>query len=122
MAQLLAGLTILVVEDEFLPALAMRDMIEERGGSVAGPAGRLDRALALVESEGLDAGVLDVALDGVTSYPVADALIAKAVPVIFVTGYAVETFPDRFASTPKLSKPVSRKALERALRAAVPGL
>ena len=122
MAQLLSGLTILVVEDEFLAALEMKDMIEDRGGSVAGPVGRLEGALALARSEPLDAGVLDVALNGVTSFPVADALIDRAVPVIFATGYAAETFPDRFASTPKLTKPVSRKTLERAFRAVLPDL
>src|SRR5690606_6401548 len=113
---------ILIVEDEFLAALEMQGMIEQRGGSVAGPVGRLEQAMNIVGSETLDAGVLDVALDSLTSYPIADELARQGVPVIFVTGYAGGMLPDRLAAAPKLSKPVTRKALETALRAVLPAL
>lgn len=120
MPQLLAGLRILIVEDEFLAALELQDMVQERGGTVVGPVARLDQALELARTETLDAGLLDAALDGSTSYPLADKLMKLTVPVIFVTGYASDALPDRFASTPRLGKPVSREALERAFRLVFP--
>ena len=122
MGQLLTGRKILVVEDQFMAALEMKDMIQERGGTVVGPVARLEQALRLARSEELDAGLLDYALDHTTSEPIADELISQAVPVIFITGYAAGSLPDRFVSTPRLDKPVSRQALERALRSVLPGL
>ena len=38
----LDGLTIMVVEDDFLAALKLKRLVENRAGTVAGPIGRLD--------------------------------------------------------------------------------
>jgi CheY-like chemotaxis protein len=113
MSRLLEGRHILVVEDEFLTVLEMSDLIEERGGTVVGPVGRLDQALAIVRSERLDGAILDVNLDGEMSLPAADELIAAGVPVVLVTGYSAAMLPERFAGVPKAVKPVTSRAAER---------
>ena len=46
----LDGLTIMVVEDDFLAALDLKRLIEERAGNVAGPVGRLEQAQRLARS------------------------------------------------------------------------
>ena len=101
----LQGLTIMVVEDEFLAALDLKRLIEERDGKVAGPVGRLEQAQQLARSVRLDGAILDVKLDGTDSLALADELIARDVPIILVTGYDVARLPERFASTPRLPKP-----------------
>lgn len=116
MENLLDGRRILILEDEYLAALDMSQMVEERGGVVVGPASRLDQALALVRSEPCDGAILDVRLDGDTSFPVADALMEAGVPVIFATGYDRTMLPTRFAATPKLAKPFTERGVERILR------
>jgi CheY-like chemotaxis protein len=116
MPKILDSRRILIVEDEFLAALEMKRMVEDWGGTVAGPVGRLDQALELARSERLDGAILDVKMDGDTSYPVADELLAKGVPVLFTTGYDVGMLPERFADTRKLSKPFSAREGERAVR------
>ena len=103
--QMLSGKRILVAEDEYLPALELQEMIENWGGTVIGPVSRLEQALSLVRSEELDGAILDVMLNRDTSFPVADELIAKGIPVIFVTGYDASLLPERFGSLPRLSKP-----------------
>jgi two-component SAPR family response regulator len=103
----LEGLTIMVVEDDFLAALELKRLVEERAGTVAGPVGRLEQAEELARDVRLDGAILDVQLDGTVSLPLADALIARGVPVILVTGYDITTLPDRFANTPRLPKPFS---------------
>ena len=116
MPELLDGRRILVLEDEYLVALDMKQMIEDWGGTVVGPVGRLAQAFALAESEELDGALLDVCLKGDLSFAVADELIAKGVPVIFVTGYDTPMLPERFATTPRLAKPFSEIAGERMMR------
>ena len=103
----LEGLTIMVVEDDFLAALELKRLVEERAGTVAGPVGRLEQAEERARDVRLDGAILDVQLDGTVSLPLADALIARGVPVILVTGYDITTLPDRFANTPRLPKPFS---------------
>jgi CheY-like chemotaxis protein len=111
----LDGQRVLVVEDEFLLALDMMQMIEERGGTVVGPAGTLDRALALARSQSIDGAILDINLDRRDSFPVADALLERGIPVVFATGYDGPFLPERFADTPRLSKPFTEAALDRML-------
>ena len=109
----LHGLTIMVVEDEFLAALDLKRLIEERDGKVAGPVGRLEQAQQLARSVRLDGAILDVKLDGTDSLALADELIARDVPIILVTGYDVARLPERFASTPRLPKPFEEAAFDR---------
>jgi ActR/RegA family two-component response regulator len=103
----LDGLTIMVVEDDFLAALELKRLVEERSGTVAGPVGRLEQAQKLAKEAELDGAILDVKLNGSVSLPLVDDLIARGVPVILVTGYDIATLPPRFADTPRLPKPFS---------------
>ena len=109
----LDGLTIMVVEDDFLAALDLKRLVEERAGKVAGPVGRLEQAQQLARSVRLDGAILDVKLNGADSLPLADDLIAQDVPVILVTGYDVGILPERFAKTPRLPKPFNDAAFDR---------
>lgn len=84
----LEGKRILIVEDEFLIAMTARDMLEEYGALVIGPANTVTEALELANREQIDIALLDVNLHGHSSAPVADALEARQVPVVFATGYA----------------------------------
>jgi DNA-binding response OmpR family regulator len=72
--QSLDGARILVVEDEPLIALDIREGLAEAGAVVIGPSSTVSSALALVGTRGLAAAVLDVRLDGETVFPVAAAL------------------------------------------------
>jgi CheY-like chemotaxis protein len=109
----LDGLTIMVVEDDFLAALDLSRLVEQRAGKVAGPVGRLEQAERLARSERLDGAILDVRLNGADSLALADDLIAKEIPVILVTGYDVASLPPRFAETPRLPKPFNESAFDR---------
>jgi CheY-like chemotaxis protein len=99
-------------------ALDLSLMVEDLGGAVIGPAGRLDEGMALAQANKLDAAILDVNLDGANTFLLADGLLAADVPVIFATGYDIKMLPERFVHTPKLSKPFNVCSVEKALREA----
>ena len=107
--------TVLVVEDELLLGILLEGMLTELGHEVVTIAPRLSTALAAVESEGLNLAVLDVRLYGEAVTPVADALLAKAIPFIFATGYGREGVPELHRNRPVLQKPFSKADLERAI-------
>jgi PAS domain S-box-containing protein len=107
-----AGNRVLLVEDEILVAMMMRDTLTELGFSVVGPFSRLSQAMVAAVHENIDAGIIDINLGGEFVYPVAEVLIARRIPFVFVTGYGVESIDSRFGSVPVIKKPVQRQALE----------
>jgi CheY-like chemotaxis protein len=109
--QSLAGLKILVVEDELLAALDLAHMMQDLGATVIGPAGTLREAEQLARDTTLHGAILDVKLRGNTSLALAEQLLDSGIPVILATGYTGSMLPERFAHTPKLSKPYSPAAV-----------
>jgi CheY-like chemotaxis protein len=103
MTEALQGVKVLVVEDEYLVATLMENMLASAGCVVAGPIPRLAQALDAASSEACDVAVLDVNLAGERVYPVADILAQRNVPFVFVTGYGV--LPGEYANRPRLCKP-----------------
>jgi two-component SAPR family response regulator len=106
------GNRLLLVEDEALTGMMMSDMLTELGFHVIGPFGRIADAMAAVRREDFQAAVLDVNLDGEMVYPVADVVVARGVPFVFVTGYGAECIDRRFAQVPVLQKPIERRMLQ----------
>ncbi|GGG16481.1 response regulator [Rhizobium wenxiniae] len=112
----IAGRRILVVEDEYMLADQLRNELEQEGAVVVGPAGRLETAFELLESDAqIDSAILDVNLGGDNVFPLAEALAARNVPFVFATGYEASTIPSKFSKIPICDKPVEMHRLKRAL-------
>ena len=104
----LRGKRILVVEDNLLVAMDVEATLQAAGCEIVGPAARLDVALDLARAERLDGAVLDVNLDGLSAFPVADLLVERAVPIVLATGYDTEiVVPERYRGMPNVQKPFS---------------
>jgi CheY-like chemotaxis protein len=110
----LAGNRMLLVEDEALVAMAMKDTLVALGFDVLGAFGTAADALAAAMEHDVDAAILDVNIGGELIYPVAEYLIVKGVPIVFVTGYGAETIDARFAKVPVLRKPIDGQLLHDA--------
>jgi DNA-binding response OmpR family regulator len=102
---------ILVVEDEWLIADYLREVLEEAGYVVCGPAARVSQALLLIEQDHPDAALLDINLRGETSIPVARVLSEKSVPFAFMTGYMRNDLGHDLKGRPVLNKPIDLSAL-----------
>ena len=114
----LRGRRLLVVEDDYMVAVQMAQSLEELGAEVIGPVGSVEDALVMVETAdaGVDAAVLDINLHDERVYPVADALAARGVPFVFVTGYDALAIPEPYVSwAPRLQKPIDKALLARVL-------
>lgn len=110
------GSRILVVEDNFLAAEVVRDILENSGYTVIGPVGRLAEGLQLAEQEGLDGAVLDINLNGDWCFPIARALRQRGVPFIFLTGYDDSALiPPELRPVRRLGKPILGSQLIEAL-------
>jgi CheY-like chemotaxis protein len=116
-AKLLQGQRIMVVEDDYLVALALSSVLEEAGASVVGPVSRVQEAVTLVEEgrEQIDVAILDVDLDGEKSYAVADALVSRHIRFIFATGYGADAVDRQYRQYPRCQKPFDHQVLFKAL-------
>lgn len=107
---------ILVVEDEYMLADELSRELDEAGAVIVGPVPSVERALALLEVEAhLDGAILDVNLAGEKVDPVADILLDRQVPFLFVTGYDKLSFPPKFAGVVRCEKPVDIRAVTKAI-------
>jgi PAS domain S-box-containing protein len=108
----LPGERVLIVEDEALVAMILEDQLADLGISVAGTCASVPDAMRAIENDPPQAAILDVNLRGQLVYPVADRLMDRGIPFVFVTGYGRESIDRRYSFVKVLEKPVERQALE----------
>jgi DNA-binding response OmpR family regulator len=119
MSAVLDGVRVLVVEDEYLVAILIEEILESAGCVVVGPVPRVPEALDTIDHVDCDAAVLDVNLAGERINPVADALSERDVPFMFVTGYGANGLPSGHAERPHICKPFRMAELLGALSSVV---
>lgn len=110
----LRGTRVLIVEDEPLLSLTLQDMLADLECTVVGTAARLEPAMSLAAELGFDVAVLDINLGGRRIDPVAEAIAARNLPFVFVTGYGREGVPGH-AACPVIEKPYEMEDLRCAL-------
>ena len=109
---------ILVVEDEAMISMLLEDMVLDCGAEIVGPVAKFDDALELAHKAGFEVAVLDLNLNGTLSYPIAEVIRERGIPVIFATGYGADGLLDRFSDCPTLQKPFSQQDFAQAVAAA----
>ena len=113
----LRGRRVLVVEDEYLLAEDLREVLEHHGAKVLGPVATVAEGLALIQREPApDLAIVDINLQGEWVYPLADVLRARGLPFLFATGYDAQAIPAAYAEVPRAEKPVDLGSIALALR------
>jgi CheY-like chemotaxis protein len=119
LSPVMAGQSVLLLEDQVLIALDMEDMLLGLGAGLCWMVSDAAGALALLDKTVPDLALLDFNLGDETSEKVADRLMELAVPFLFVTGYGDSlVIPDRFRGIPIASKPVTKASLVTKIAAA----
>lgn len=113
-----ANRRILVVEDEFLVATVLCDMLEDASAVVVGPAVTVDKAMQLIQEHPIEAAILDINLNGQWSDPIAEELKAQGIPFVFTTGYGANERTARFGVR-IVAKPYSWEEVEEQLAQAM---
>jgi DNA-binding response OmpR family regulator len=117
--QAIKTIRVLVIEDEALVGMMIEDFLGYFGYSVVGPIENLQAAILLAATEQIDVAVVDINIAGQVATAVADKLIEREIPFLFVSGYE-KMRGTRYASIPFLRKPFTPEdlhdAVERVLR------
>ena len=96
---MLSNAPILIVEDEPFIALELKASVEDAGGTVVGPVGSVREAMDLLKTSVVRAAILDIQLSDGDITPVAEALLAQGIPVIFQSGVELPTELRQLCST-----------------------
>jgi CheY-like chemotaxis protein len=109
---------LLVVEDDVMIRMVLADMLCELGYTVAAEAASIDEALEATRKTDFDLAILDADLKGRSVSPVADALVARDIRFVFISGYGDHGLPayPAYRDRPTLRKPFQIDALKRALQ------
>jgi ActR/RegA family two-component response regulator len=117
----LAGLSILVVEDDYYQATDTKRALERAGARVIGPSARPEEALGLIDRESPDCAVIDLNLGDGPSFVTAYRLVERNIPLLIVSGYDDIALPKDLLGVPRLEKPVDVADLVDALHAVMRG-
>ena len=125
---LLAGKRCLVLDDEFLIALDIQQILELAGAKHVASVASASEAIELLRREPkFDLAVLDVKLGGAEGHSLGvAAMLAKAgTPFVFLTGMRVDNVhAKKFPQAPVVEKPYDALTLidgaQRALKSAAP--
>lgn len=106
---------VLLVEDESLVLMMIEDMLFELGAADIEVAMGLEQAKRVVASSAFDVAVLDVNLAGEKSYPVAEMLRQRGIPLLFATGYGSKGHDPAWQDAPTITKPFDTRDLAKAV-------
>lgn len=112
-----AGLNVLVVEDDEIIAEAAILLLGDLGAHVVGPCASVSAALTALNEHRVDLALLDVDLNGMRSTAVANALAARSIPYVAATGHTIAA---AMAGAPVIvEKPYTPARLRAALETAL---
>jgi CheY-like chemotaxis protein len=114
----LEGVQVLVVEDAWHVAKAMKSALEQLGMSVIGPTSTTAEARRLIAAHNPRLALVDVNLKSEMAYTLIDELHARGAAVIVASGYAAPPVPNE-KTVAFLQKPFSSCELITAMRKAV---
>jgi CheY-like chemotaxis protein len=112
----LAGLRVLIVEDNPFIALAVEEMLAEQGVLIGGVASTLEGALRFIKAAPYDLALLDVNIGERKIDPVAEALTLLGTPFVFTTGCGRAGLPEAFRDRPVVEKPFYFEEILESLR------
>jgi DNA-binding response OmpR family regulator len=114
----LAGLRIIIVEDESMLAFCLSEVVEDGGCVVAGMAETVADARNLAATATFDVAIIDLHLRGEQADVLAASIIRGGHAIIISTGSDASMVPAEFHEWPILRKPYTDAAIFSAIKAA----
>ena len=112
----LADLSILLVEDEYLIALDAEEILKGLGVKTVETIATFEAAERRAADGRFDLAVLDVNLNGRQSFPIAETIGRRGIPVVFATGYELKDRPaSGLDDATCVTKPYTSERLKAAL-------
>ncbi|MGY3444765.1 response regulator [Bradyrhizobium sp. USDA 4473] len=95
--------SILIVEDEYFIAEDCASLARKAGFLVVGPFNSVEEARHHTASA--SGALIDINVNGMSTYRLIDELLDMGKPVTLYTGYDRRTLPEKYADVPMVTKP-----------------
>ena len=115
----IAGLSVLLVEDEYLIALDAAEILKGLGVANVETVATFERAEKHAVDGQFDVAVLDVNINGRYSFPIAKTIEQRGIPVVFASGYELRDRATGLGDVICVTKPYTGERLKSALSAAL---
>jgi FOG: CheY-like receiver len=116
MSEMLEGLSVLLLEDEFLIAMDVEQSCRDHGADTVVIARTVEEAEQALAATRFDGAIVDLMLAGTSTLPFAADLASRAVPFIFASGYSdSQELARAFPGVPVVTKPYAGDDLIQAL-------
>lgn len=115
----LDGCAILLVEDDAVISGDVTSIIEMAGGRVIGPADSLGQGFHLLDGGRIDCALLDINLNSLLVFGLADALAERGVPIVFLSADSPASIPTLHRHQQFVQKPFAKQDLLAAIHAAM---
>jgi DNA-binding NtrC family response regulator len=116
----LSGVRVLVVEDDTLLAMDLKETLVDAGAIVVGVCQTLGEGMARANDDDFAVAVLDFSLGPDTASPLARRLVRRGLPFILYTGKSrLEPSLAEWSDRPIVQKPAPSRVLVSALRDAL---
>jgi CheY-like chemotaxis protein len=113
----LAGMSVLLLEDNFIIALEGASILRDLGAALVHTASSIARAESILAKEHLDFALLDINIGRHTSLEFADSIGRAGIPFVFASGYGDEAnLGGLHQATVTVTKPYTAETLAAALR------
>jgi DNA-binding response OmpR family regulator len=96
---------ILVVEDEFLIAQMVKDMLAELECECVGLIQTLEEGIAAAASVDCDGAIINLVIQGKMAYPIVEELSARDIPFCFASGAPPHGLEEKWRARPFIRKP-----------------
>ncbi|MCC7252398.1 response regulator [Hyphomicrobium sp.] len=107
---------VLIVEDNYIIALDLEDMLRGLGVARVRTANSVLHALAMIAEGPPECGLIDINLGAEKSFAVAERLRDLGIYFVFTTGYGDKyAFPEHFTDIGIVSKPYTLEAVSAAI-------
>jgi len=111
-------LRVLIVEDDPIVAFDLEAIITDLEDAEVAVCRSVDEARAALAAP-VDFAVLDIDVVDGKSYPIAEALLARSTPIVFVSGARRDEVPPELRDILFIAKPYDPRHVERAFRTQV---
>lgn len=108
---------VLIIEDEYLIASTLAQMLTNAGHVVTGMVGSAEKAIPMLDERQCDVAVVDANLAGSCAAPIGTALRKRGIPFVVISGYSRQQLLGDLRDAPFLPKPVDPTELLAAVSA-----
>lgn len=96
---------VLVIEDEYLIAAMVADMLADLGFRCIGPIATLDEGIKAAKTVMCDAAIINLVIQGIHAYEITAVLAERNIPFCFASGVPQTEVHETWRSRPFIPKP-----------------